>query len=158
MVIQLSIHNENTISPLLIYALTANNYCLPLCVVEGWWIMMWPFIPFLSQSQCKTAFCLDYQMNNNAKPIIGWNPSITGVTGKSFSAVGIMSWWISCQKWLMYNLIQCLLKSMKRLPLPLGRLFIRLIMSNFTVLWVNTVMVASREIFKEGIWCVLCRR
>lgn len=54
MVIQSSVY-ENTFSLLLVYSLTADNYCLPLCVVEKLSIMIGPFILFLSLSQCKTA-------------------------------------------------------------------------------------------------------
>lgn len=56
MIIQTSIHNENTFSPLLVYALTGNNYCLALCVVEVGTVVTETFISFLCQANVKLHF------------------------------------------------------------------------------------------------------
>lgn len=56
MIIQISILSENTSSPLLTHALTGNNYCLPLCMMEVGTIMIEPFISFLSQANVKLHF------------------------------------------------------------------------------------------------------
>jgi len=40
-------------------------------------------------------------MNKNAKTLTGWSPTSAEVTGMSF--VRVMSWWISCQKLLIYT-------------------------------------------------------
>lgn len=56
MITQIYNHNENTFSPLPVYALTGNNYCITLHVVEVGTVVIETFISFLSQASVKLHF------------------------------------------------------------------------------------------------------